>query len=134
MAQQVIFFAILELGSLSGGTRAVSFNLPRPLQTAQGSIIRTFINGLISNSASEVSISVTKKSLTATNFEANVEVGSSIVATKVYISYLTLTPSTAGFVSYGAGINEKNFATTKVYDLHKNVYNSPYVFYGFINL
>ena len=62
------------------------------------------------------------------------KVGSSVTAARVYITYLTLTPSTAGFVSYGAGINEKNFGSTKVYDLHKNVYNSPYVFYGFINL
>ena len=68
MAQHVLFFIILELGSLSGGTRVVGFNLPRPLKTSKGSVIRTFINGLISSSASEISVSVTKKSLTTTKF------------------------------------------------------------------
>ena len=67
-------------------------------------------------------------------FSANVKVGSSVVANEVYVSYLALTPPTQDYVSYGKIIREQNFASTKVFDLHKNVYNSPYVFYGFTNL
>ena len=57
-----------------------------------------------------------------------------MVANEVYVSYLALTPPTQDYVSYGKIIREQNFASTKVFDLHKNVYNSPYVFYGFTNL
>ena len=49
MVQLVYYFVILELGSLSGSTRVVDFNLARPLPTAQGSIVYIYLNGLISS-------------------------------------------------------------------------------------
>ena len=86
------------------------------------------------NSASSISVGLLQKSLSKDSFEAIVNVGSSMQAKTVYLSYLAFNPNEAGFVSYGAGFSEKSFASTKIYDLHKNVYSSQYYFYGFIQM
>ena len=79
------------------------YTLSRPLQNPSGSIIRTFLNGMILNSASSISVRLLQKSLTANSFEIDVSVGSSMEAKTIYLSYLAFNPNEAGFISYGAG-------------------------------
>ena len=61
-------------------------------------------------------------------------VGKNTDLKEVYFSYIVFSPKTAQFASYGGGFTEKNFDGTKVYDINKIIYNTPYVFYGFIGI
>lgn len=96
--------------------------------------MRAYVNGLAINSGSEIFVRVYDKGLTANAVRINVMVGDKINVKKVHFSYLIFSPKRSPFASYGGGFNEKNFATTKVYDIHKIIYPSPYVFYGFMGM
>ena len=61
-------------------------------------------------------------------------VGKNTIAKKVHFCFLIFSPQKSPFASYGGGFNEKNFDGTKVYDINKIMYPSPYVFYGFMGL
>lgn len=123
---------IIDLGSISGGTRSTIIKFNKPIQNHDKSIVRAYLTGLIINSGSEIYVRVYDKGLTAKAVRINVMVGKKINVKKVYFSYLIFSPQKSPFASYGGGFNEKNFDGTKVYDIHKIIYPNPYVFFGFM--
>lgn len=52
----------------------------------------------------------------------------------IYLSYVVFNPRSAPFASYGSSLTQIDFQGTKTFDLHRMIYNSPYVFIGFSNL
>ena len=50
-----------------------------------------------------------------------------------YLSFIIFSPRSAPFASYGSSFTQIDFQGTKTYDLHRMIYNSPYVFMGFSN-
>ena len=72
--------------------------------------------------------------MSANSLKVNAVVGNNTDVKEIHFSYIIFSPRNAEFASYGGGFTEKNFDGTKIYDINKIIYNTPYVFYGFIGL
>jgi hypothetical protein len=85
----------------------VNFNKTVPNNSK--SIIRVYINGIVFNSASGISVRVFDNGLVSSALRVNVEAGPENDIRRVYFSYLIFSPEKSPFSSYGGGLKELNY-------------------------
>lgn len=132
--QRRYIFIYADLGSLKTGSAPVFVTFARPIVNPASSIARAFITGYTAKSGNEIFIRAFDKSVSANRLELGVQVGGSLEITSAQINYIVFSPNTVVFASYGGGVLENNFVTSKVYNLQKFIHSSPYGFYGLANL